>query len=447
MIRIRLDGQWLMTDKKGTSVTGNVPGSVYSFLLDAGLMVDPYYRDNELAALKLMDEDYTFSRRFLADSELLACGHQVLRFEGIDTVAEVWLNGILLGTADNMHITWEFDVQGILHSGENELRVVIFSPTAYIRRKDKEYHLGGSYEAMRGFPHLRKAHCMFGWDWGPRLPDGGIWRSVWLEGWNESRIMEIRIRQVHRRADSVLDNLSLGSESLPGESVCHESDTLADGSAGFAVCTSAAQREEHVCVDLTVEVIQTCERTADAVKCTCEQRSVEEQHTDMPVTITLTGPDGRTAELENGTAYRIDHPHLWWPNGMGEQPLYEVRAVLHCPDGDQAVTRRIGLRTITMKREKDKWGETFAMVVNGRSVFSMGADYIPEDNILSRMNRERTEKLLEICRQSHFNVIRVWGGGFYPADRFYDLCDEMGLVVWQDLMFACANYRLTDEFV
>ena len=384
--------------------------------IGAGLMEDPYYRDNELEALRLMEDDYTFSREFViaSSSGILSCAHQILRFDGIDTLSEVRLNGVLLGRTDNMHVTWEFDVKGILHAGENTLEVTILSPTRFIREADKEHHLGGSYEAMRGFPHLRKAHCMFGWDWGPRLPDGGIWRDVLLEGWDESRIEEIRIRQRHfiKEADGSESARTAGAES------------------------ARAARESRIRVELTVDVVQSG---------------------DLPVSIRLTEPDGSEAWLENGKPFSIENPKLWWPNGLGDQPLYEVEASLiketfsdaevsetaipEAPSSEEAEARQ------PIIVDKDEWGESFAMEVNGQCVFSMGADYIPEDNILSRMNRERTRALLENCRLAHFNVIRVWGGGFYPADWFYDLCDEMGLVVWQDMMFACANYRITDEFV
>ena len=590
MVRCSLNGQWLMRNETASdNVPGTVPGSVYSFLLNAGRMEDPYYRDRELDALKRMEDDYTFSRTFTiqggqgtknttggaaccgtdsaeavaaccgtdstsavaaccgTDSAaandiccsadcctdgngILTCTHQILRFDGIDTLSEVRLNGVVLGRTDNMHITWEFDVRGILRSGENVLEVTIFSPTRFIREADRKYHLGGSDEAMRGFPHLRKAHCMFGWDWGPRLPDGGIWRDVWLEGWNESRIEEIRIRQVHlirERSCGASDAMTgetcaaTGAQSAaPGE-MCAETGERRSTAAGEACAMSGevrpasgasdhaqAAREGRVCVDLTVDVVQSG---------------------SLPVSIRVTGPDGFTADLENGKPLRIENPKLWWPNGLGAQPLYEVSACLISPTvlpeeacaspasesfaaspaGDctspapestaaspaegctrpasestaasptpasagsalcdlgntssrsvpapaegeascsiaDSQTRRIGLRTLTMRRDKDEWGESFAMEANGQCVFSMGADYIPEDNILSRMNRERTCELLENCRLAHFNVIRVWGGGFYPSDWFFDLCDEMGLVVWQDMMFACANYRLTDEFV
>lgn len=461
MLRLSLNGQWVMRkstnkvpDKEGQNtaeciskgVHGRIPGSVYSFLLGAGLMEDPYYRDRELEALRRMEEDYTFSRVFIVAPSLgiLTGEHQCLRFEGIDTLSEVRLNGVLLGRTDNMHITWEFDVRGILQEGKNTLEVTVLSPTRFIRHEDREYHLGGSYESMRGFPHLRKAHCMFGWDWGPRLPDGGIWRDVWLEVWNESRIEEVRIRQRHFIKPDSPDEPCIPASGNPDH--------------------AHAAREGRLRVELTVDVVQSG---------------------SLPVSIRLTGPDGFEALLEDGKPFVIDTPEVWWPNGLGAQPLYEVEASLlkplpqrsretatpevevsrktatpevevsrktATPEVEEVKVfetqkRRIGLRTLTMRRDKDEWGESFAMEVNGQCVFSMGADYIPEDNILSRMDRERTRALLENCRLAHFNVIRVWGGGFYPADWFYDLCDEMGLVVWQDMMFACANYRLTDDFV
>ncbi len=394
-----LNGTWRLLRGNEEVTTGQVPGSVYSFLLSAGRMEDPYFRDNELKALDLVREDYTFARAFDVPERILFAAHQVLRFEGIDTLAEIYLNGNLLGHADNMHRTWEFDVRGLLKEQGNELVVAIHSPTEYIRKRDEQDHIGGSAEAMKGFSYLRKAHCMFGWDWGPRLPDEGIWKDVALLGFEESRITDVRIHQDHY---------------------------LEDGRAAMGAPEHAKQaREGKIGVHLTVSVSQSG---------------------SAPVRITLTAPDGQKFQLENGKAFQVPDPQLWWPNGLGSQPLYTVTVSLMDVSGTESQERKIGLRTCTMRRKKDQWGETFATEVNGRTFFAMGADYIPEDNILSRLSRERTEKLLKICKKSHFNVIRVWGGGIYPMDYFYDLCDQMGFLVWQDMMFACANYRLTDEF-
>ena len=397
-----LNGPWEMTSSGGVKTAGTIPGSVYSFLLDAGEMEDPYFGDNELKALALMAEDYSFRRSFACPAEVLHAAHQILRFEGIDTLSEVILNGRSLGRTDNMHLAWEFDVRGLLKEDDNELIVNIESPTRYIAKMDEEYHLGGSTDAMRGFPHLRKAHCMFGWDWGPRLPDQGIWRDVKLLAYEDSRILEVRIRQAHFMADG----------------------TPAEGHPGHA----DAARSGGISVEITAEVVQSG---------------------DLPVEILLTSPAGDTMTLKNGEPFRVEKPALWWPNGLGAQPLYTVTARLLDPAGGAAeeVIKRIGLRTATMRREPDAWGETFATEVNGRTFFAMGADYIPEDCVLSRRSKARTARLLDDCVRAHFNAIRVWGGGFYPDDDFYDLCDELGLLVWQDFMFACANYRITPAFV
>lgn len=168
--------------------------------------------------------------------------------------------------------------------------------------------------------------------------------------------------------------------------------------------------------------------------------------------LTLTDPDGRVIAAmrdDPGKPFllSVDQPRLWWPNGLGDQPLYTltVSALNGGRTADER-TLRLGLRTLTVSREKDAWGESFALCCNGNTFFSMGGDYIPEDSLLTRVTREKTKRLLEDCRDCHFNTIRVWGGGVYPSDDFFDLCDEMGLVVWQDLMFACNTYRLTDAF-
>ena len=401
-----LNGTWSLLCSDGHTVSGQVPGSVYSFLLDAGEMEDPYYRDNELKALPLMEEDYTFERQFDLPGSIAKCGHQILRFDGIDTLSDVYLNGVHLGSTDNMHIAWEFPVRGLLRDKDNVLTVTTHSPLRFIREEDKKHHLGGSYEAMRGFPHLRKAHCMFGWDWGPRLPDQGIWKDVTLIGWDSVRILDVRVKQEILTRDGVPVN-----EAPDGGKAAHEG---------------------NVCVYLTADVIT--EGTASKAE------------------ITLTAPDGQTRHIAAGERFEVPSPALWWPNGLGDQPLYTLRAAVCAASESSGEERderelRIGLRSATILRREDEWGESFAAMANGQAFFSMGADYIPEDCILSRRSRSRTAALLADCKAANFNAIRVWGGGFYPDDDFFDLCDEMGLVVWEDMMFACANYRLTDAFV
>lgn len=383
MKTLTLNGAWVL-DIPGSRfprVSATVPGSVYHDLLTAGQIEDPFYRDNENEALKIMDNDFIYSRDFTVPADLLESDAVLLRCDGLDTLATVTVNGTVVGTAKNMHRIYEFDVKSVLKAGENHISVKFDSPTRFIKESYAESRADGSSDAMVGFPNLRKAHCMFGWDWGPRLPDAGIWRSIQLIGITTARIRDVLVLQEH--------------------------------SGGK--------------VTLTVNTHVT-ELTGSA-----------------PVTVTVTAPGGtvRTAQGEQAEIV-IDNPRLWWPNGLGAQPLYTVEVTLG--DGLDSWKRRIGLRTMTVTRKKDQWGECFCHCVNGVDVFAMGADYIPEDNLLPRVNPGRTRRLLEDAKLANMNCIRVWGGGYYPDDYFYDICDELGLLVWQDFMFACAVYNLTDDF-
>lgn len=379
--QMNLGGAWRMREADSqTWHSAHVPGSVYADLMADGTMPDPFWRENELDAFERMKKDYVYQRTFTVTEAQLAHAHVELVCEGLDTLAHVSLNGREIAFADNMHITWVWDVKEQLHAGENTLEIRFDSPILYCAKKAEEAPGWESSDATPGFRHLRKAHCMFGWDWGPRLPDAGIWRPIFLRTWDTARLENSLMLQAHH--DGVVD-VTIRPE-IAGESAWSAEITAPDG-----------------------EVLTLPETTA----------------TEQVIT--------------------IEHPQLWWPNGLGKQPLYRVTVRL--ATGDTRMWR-IGLRTMTVSREKDEWGEEFCHVVNGMKVFAMGADYIPEDNILARVTPERTRRLLEDCKAANFNAIRVWGGGYYPDDAFYDICDELGLLVWQDLMYSCAFYDLTPDF-
>lgn len=379
--QVNLGGAWRMREADSeTWHSAHVPGSVYADLMADGTMPDPFWRENELDAFERMKKDYVYQRTFTVTEAQLAHAHVELVCEGLDTLAHVSLNGREIAFADNMHITWVWDVKEQLHAGENTLEIRFDSPILYCAKKAEEAPGWESSDATPGFRHLRKAHCMFGWDWGPRLPDAGIWRPIFLRTWDAARLENALMLQTHH--DGVVD-VTIRPE-IAGESAWSAEITAPDGEV-------------------------------------------------------LTLPETTAAEQ----VVRVKNPQLWWPNGLGKQPLYRVTVRL--ATGDTRVWR-IGLRTMTVSREKDEWGEEFCHVVNGMKVFAMGADYIPEDNILARVTPERTRRLLEDCKAANFNAIRVWGGGYYPDDAFYDICDELGLLVWQDLMYACAFYDLTPDF-
>ena len=402
MVKMQLHENWQLCNVKEQEwVPAQVPGDIYMALLQAGKMEDPFWEDNEYQAKALMEEDYEYKTVFIYDeTEFENCQEIILRFDGIDTIGDIYLNECCLGRVESMHRVWEFPVKEILEKGENTLRVIIRSPLKFMAAAYEKYKTHGNEDTVEGFMHLRKAHYMCGWDWGACLPDGGIFRPVTLLGVEHARLDSVYIRQIHEEGKVLL---------IP---------------------------------EVDVETMDEAEED------NCEKAGKSEQSQLLEYKITVTEPDGTKTTWEGSPdEIEIDHPKLWWPNGLGEQPLYQVEVNLKA--GNQIVDtwcRKIGLRTMTMHIEKDQWGESFAHEVNGHQIFAMGADYIPEDNLLQRTSRERTRELLLQCKRANFNTVRVWGGGYYPEDWFYDICDELGLMVWQDFMFACSMYELTPEF-
>ncbi|MDQ0229617.1 beta-mannosidase [Metabacillus malikii] len=392
MKKLDLNGLWKMRSTKAHEwMNATVPGSVMHDLFSQGEIDDPFYRDNEDQAYDISSKDYEFTRSFTIDEAIANHQHVIIRFDGLDTISKITLNGHVIAQTNNMHRTYEFDIKPYITVGENTLHITLYSPIQYITEKQKETKLWGVTDAIEGFPHIRKGHSMFGWDWGPQIPDLGIWRDVSILAWNKGRIDDVYITQQHN----------------------------------------------HNEVSLNVRVnVQGTERET------------------LGLEVKLTSPTGEVdttkvnhLSKEENITINVKEPKLWWPNGYGEQPLYqvEIKTVNEQEQLDQK-SLTIGLRTIEVKHEPDEWGKSFEFIVNGLPIFAMGANYIPEDNLLARNSRQRTETLINDCVDANFNMIRVWGGGIYPEDYFFDLCDRKGLIVWQDFMFACSMYDLNDEF-
>lgn len=390
MQKLMLTTGWTM-QCSGDPVTYHctIPCSVYDTLLAHHAIEDPYYRENEREVFAISEEDFRFTTEF--PRPMGETGRVILCFDGIDTIAGIALNGEFLARTNNMHRRWRFDITDRLQD-INRLEVTIDSPLRYITKKQKDHPLWGVNSTVPGFPHIRKAHYMFGWDWGPKLPDLGIWRDVYLEMWDDGRIDNVQYLQKHH--DGVVD----------------------------------------LTVKPTFEVIKEPMKWAFAIYDPDGNRIYKS--TLMPI------------EENSRLTVTIDDPKLWWAHGYGDPNLYVCIVLLTDENGEPMDSRRerIGLRTLQIRQDKDEWGESFCMNLNGKDIFSMGANWIPFDNILPRCTPERQEALLQACLDANYNTVRVWGGGFYPNDAFFDFCDENGLIVWEDLMFACANYRLTDEF-
>lgn len=374
-----------------------VPGSLFLDMQRNGLIKGPYYRFNEKQFAKLAEKDYEYRCCFYVDEEFIQKRKQNIVFEGIDTLSSIWINNKKLSDTDNMHRTYRFPVNEFLKSGINQLSIRLYSPMRYIREQHEKNPLPEMNTAsLHGFSQIRKIHSSFGWDAEPIVPDSGIWRSVYLEGYDACRIQDIYVRQIH----------------------------------------------ENGMVTLKIEA-------------QLERDALEE----YGIAFVLNDPDGtlklrrKTDELlEDRIIFeeRIHSPKLWWPNGYGEHPLYELTVYLYRKDNgrsEDSRTLRVGLRKAEVRREKDQWGESFAFYINDIPVFAKGGCYTPPDKFLPLCRGKRHEDLIRFCAEANYNCIRIWGGAVYPDDELYDLCDQYGILIWQDLMFACALYHVTDSFL
>jgi beta-mannosidase len=447
-----------------------VPSSVYSTLLEQRLMPDPFYRDNELKATRLMENSFLYETSVPAGPVPGEDERVILRFDGIDTLASVFLDGEKLGDTGNMNRAYGFDITRQMREkqgrGALRLSVKLYSPTRFIRQAQEECPVGGTPEAMPGVSHIRKASCMFGWDWGPRLPDAGIFRPVRLLYVNTARVADVSVRQRHH----------VTGKTVHGN--CVDQVRLMIGVRARGVRPDAGP--------VTADV-----RVLDPAGSEVASASCEPLFTGAAGGLVLAHPlesPGRSVwEQTAQMTADVENPQLWWPNGYGGQPLYTL--VIRLKKGADVLDERsmkIGLRTLTIntdpmpdesrdphlkgqkedladaapivlegadtltvkapKQGKKLPGRNFAIEVNGLQIFAMGADYIPEDNLLTRQSPARTALLLSSAREAHHNCIRVWGGGYFPDDSFYDLCDQYGLVVWQDFPYVCESYELTPAF-
>ncbi len=398
MNRFNLNGEWTLLNSEGKELCRmKAPGSVLSGMLDNGLIKDPFYRMNEYEIREMLREDFIFERTFIYEyeAETLRNGKNKVELicDGIDTVADIYLNDVLIKSVDNMHLQYVMDIGDVLKQGKNTIKIKFYSPITYVEKvkpespeKQIDYVSTG---VMKGSQYLRKAHSMFGWDWGPQLPDMGIWRDIYIESFETARFADVKLQQEHRE----------GKVFLKAKSKLRFAD------------------EEH------------------------------EDYSGITVRYEILDENLITLGVFNDGEFVVEKPRLWWPNGCGEQPLYTVKAAL-LKDGHvlDEVSKRIGLRTIGVSISEDEYGRDFAITVNGVRIFAKGADYIPEDCIYSRITSEQIRDMVASSAWAGFNCLRVWGGGYYPSEDFYDACDEMGILVWQDFMFACNIYELTEHF-
>jgi beta-mannosidase len=367
-----------------------VPGCVQLDLMREGQLVDPFYRMNEFEAQSLEDKDWVYRTEFTLSEEDLAADELVLVFEGIDTYADVTLNDVALGSTANMFVAQRFDVTEHARPGRNTLQVDFYSAVTNIHtlKQNSPLDLISSTEAAR--PYIRKAQYADGWDWGPRLVQVGLWRPVRLEIVRGARVVD---PFAYTRS-------------------------VQDGTARLWVGAQVACYVEQA-LDAEVRVSLDGETKATS---------------RVPVSL---------ARGEMGFDLWLDVPdaQLWWPNGLGPQPLYTV--TVRVLAGEQAIEEtsiRVGLRTIRLIQESDVEGRSFIVAVNGVKVFCKGANWIPADSLLPRLTRQDYYDYIRLAAEANMNMLRIWGGGIYEDPAFYEACDEMGIMVWQDFMYSCAQY-------
>lgn len=396
MRKISLCGEWLFK-QNGTDewLCGRVPSSQYADLLALGKIPDPFCGTNESAVQWVGESEWLYQKVFSVQTADVFAGRAELVFEALDTLAEVSLNGEIILCADNVNRRYVLDVTGKLVEGENTLSVLFHSATEYIADASRHIKVPINTNGLKGSPYLRKTQSHFGWDWGPTLVTAGMSRDVYIQFFENAKIVETRVKQSHM-TDKVLLTVFAHAESFVKERI--------------APCKNGS------------------------------------------VIVSITAPDG-TEEMrvlpfaeKTETTFEISNPQLWWTRELSdktEQPLYRVRVALTA-EAEEFAEETVGLRTVELVRGKDSFGKQFMFKLNGVPVFVKGANFIPSDSLITRFSDENLERLMRAVSDANLNMLRVWGGGYYETEKFYDACDKHGVLVWQDFCFACGVYPFFD---
>ncbi|MDZ7342355.1 MAG: glycoside hydrolase family 2 protein [candidate division KSB1 bacterium] len=406
VMNYQLNKNWQFR-QQGTSkwLPATVPGCVHLDLLDNQEISDPFYRTNERDQQWVDKVDWEYKTIFSVDREMLSRENIRLIFKGLDTYADVYLNNSKLLSANNMFREWSVECKQFLKPGDNELKIYFHSPVKIDLPKLEQlgYQLpavndqseNGGLGDKKISPFARKAGYHYGWDWGPRFVTSGIWRPIYLQAWDRARIENIQI--VQKDVSSRIAKLSAVFEI---ETIANQTATVS-----FSVTQGTRVKAEQ--------------------------------------SIKLTAGRNKTA-----VDFEIENPKLWWCNGMGEPYLYTLLAQLKIGNtvyDEQSA--KFGIRTLKVVQQKDDIGKSFYFELNGVPVFAKGANYIPNDNFLPRVTKERYEHIVRSAAEANMNMLRVWGGGIYENDIFYDLCDQYGIMIWHDFMFACSMYPGDDAFL
>lgn len=406
-LRKELNEGWKFRQARLTNwYPARVPGVVHTDLLANGIIEDPFFRLNERGLQWIDKEDWIYETRFTLSPEMEAKQNIRLDFKGLDTYADVYLNDRKILSADNMFRQWQVDIKEHLQPGENTLKIYFHSPLKIdIPKWDSlpfQYEAGNDQSENGGVfdkkvsVFARKAGYHYGWDWGPRLVTSGIWRPVYIEAWDNLRIENIHI--VSSQVSEKSAKISVVAEIQANRALENVLLTVRDGETGKRFGT----------------VRTTLQKGLNRVTST----------------------------------FTVRNPKLWWSNGLGTPHLYRFQTEIEL-NGQTAdsCTVAAGIRSLRLVTQPDKEGRSFYFELNGVPVFAKGANYIPCDNFLPRVSRATYEKTIKDAVDANMNMLRVWGGGTYEDDYFYELCDKYGIMVWQDFMFACSLYPAEGELL
>ncbi len=402
MKRIELNGSWNVKANDAYTLLpadhqrvlewlpAQVPGTIHTDLLAQKIIPDPFYRMNENDVQWIENLQWLYRREFHVDAASLKEQHIILVAEGLDTYANISINGKPVATTEDMYVEHRFDVKKYLKAGINTIQIHFDSPVVRSKQLEKKY--GALHVALESHRvYVRKAQYSFSWDWGPKLTTSGIWRSIYIEASSGPMLCNPFVRTVELKKNSATIEISVDLEHF----------------------------KSPVKVITKIEGINFSEE-------------IVKRATSSSLRFKL----------------KIADPNVWWPNGYGEQSLYKATCILQNNDGATSeVATTFGIRTIKLLQEKDSEGKSFIIVVNGEKIFCKGADWIPSDNFIPQIPDSTYTRLLTMARDANMNMMRVWGGGIYEQEIFYNLCDTLGLLVWQDFMFACGEYPQTPWFV
>jgi len=388
-----LNGSWQFKEANENDwLNATVPGCNYLDLLKLGRIPDPFDGINEKDVYWVALKDWEYKKSFTVDTAEINYDKINLVCEMLDTICDVYINDALAGKGENAHLKYKFDVKPFLKSGENTVRVMFYSPVRYVEKKQEAEKCPRNWNGLDGIPHIRKPQCHFGWDWGPVLPPSGISRNIYVEFLNMATIDDILIKQTHSGDKVTLDVFAV-------------INNLSGSALDFEV-------------------------------------KVSPPNGDMII---------KTGKCENSISETvvIDNPELWWTNDLSDkinQPLYSVLVNIN-RDGEiiDGTEKIIGLRTITLNREKDQYGSNFQFILNGVPLFIKGANWIPADSFINRFDEEKLKYSIDAALFSNMNMLRVWGGGYYESDEMYSMCDKAGILLWQDFCYACQPYPFFEE--